>query len=100
MKTGPNNGQRGTHSAGLCGTKGIHPHVCPLALFSGLMLHQTETDTLKLLLTAAPSVFSLRIVRQDLFEIIKQPKFNQNLVDLLRHCNSYTGSVNRVVCFV
>ena len=50
----------------------------------------------EMLLTAAP----FRIVRQELFEIVEQPKFDQNLVGLLHYTNSYTGSVDRVVCFV
>jgi hypothetical protein len=66
-----------------------------LTLGSDVAVRQKPTQS-RLLLTAAP----FRIVRQDLFEIVKQSKLDQNFVGLLRHGNSYTGSVDRVVSFV
>lgn len=43
----------------------------------------------KLLLTAA----TFEIVGRDLFEFVKQPKVDQDLVRLLRYDNSYTTNV-------
>ena len=63
----------GTHREGLCGTRGIHPRVCLIALLWGLMwLSDGNRHNQTLLLTAAP----FRIVRQDLFEIVEQSKFD------------------------
>jgi hypothetical protein len=97
MKTVPNKGQRGTRSDRLCGTRCIRPRVYLIALLWGLIwLSDGNRHDRTLLLTAAP----FRIVREELYEIIEQPKLDQNLLGLLRYSNSYAGSVDKVVCFV
>ena len=55
-----------------------------------------QPSPLRVFLTLA----AFRIRRKDLFEVVKQPKIDEDIMCLLPNRNSYTGSVDGVVCFV